>query len=121
MLLILNNIDNLSLSDITLCNDKIFYQLNQTKINGIYFKYHKNLVNTEKYYLLKLDENIIPLFKYLNSEKRLKIIDNETYIELVKNKITTQIFNDKNDSLILNFKSVNHNNFIKIHIIQWKN
>ena len=124
MLLILNDINDLSLSNIIFFKDKIYYKFHENKTDkmiGIYFKYTKKLIDNHNYYLLEIEENIIPLFKYLNLENKFKIIKNKNYIEIIKNKITTQIFNDMNDYLILSFKSVKDNNFIKIHILQWKN
>lgn len=118
MLLILNN-DNINLNDLEIKNKKVSFLLNENKMNGLYFKYTKNMIENENKYYLKINDNILPIFQKLNIYDRLKYIDNDIFIDIIKNDITKVIYEDKNEFLILSFKSTNENNFIKIHISQW--
>lgn len=118
MLLILNN-DNIDVKDLIIQNNKLCFYLNENKMNGLYFKYAKKMIIFENKYYLQINEKIIPIFEKLNIKDRLKYIDSEYYIYIIKNDTTTKIYEDDNEYLILSFKSINDNNYIKIHISQW--
>ncbi len=118
MLLILNN-DNIDVKDLIIQNNKLCFYLNENKMNGLYFKYAKQMIIFENKYYLQINEKIIPIFEKLKIKDRLKYIDSEYYIYIIKNDTTTKIYEDDNEYLILSFKSINDNNYIKIHISQW--
>ena len=118
MLLILNN-DNIDIKDLIIQNNKLCFYLNENKMNGLYFKYTKQMIIFENKYYLQINEKIIPIFEKLKIKDRLKYIDSEYYIYIIKNDTTTKIYEDDNKYLILSFKSINDNNYIKIHISQW--
>jgi len=118
MLLILNN-DNIDVKDLIIQNNKLCFYLNENKMNGLYFKYAKQMIIFENKYYLQINKKIIPIFEKLKIKDRLKYIDSEYYIYIIKNDTTTKIYEDDNEYLILSFKSINDNNYIKIHISQW--
>jgi hypothetical protein len=118
MLLILNN-DNIDVKDLIIQNNKLCFYLKENKMNGLYFKYAKQMIIFENKYYLQINEKIIPIFEKLKIKDRLKYIDSEYYIYIIKNDTTTKIYEDDNEYLILSFKSINDNNYIKIHISQW--
>jgi len=118
MLLILNN-DNIDVKDLIIQNNKLCFYLKENKMNGLYFKYAKQMIIFENKYYLQINKKIIPIFEKLKIKDRLKYIDSEYYIYIIKNDTTTKIYEDDNEYLILSFKSINDNNYIKIHISQW--
>jgi len=118
MLLILNN-DNIDVKDLIIQNNKLCFYLKENKMNGLYFKYAKQMIIFENKYYLQINKKIIPIFEKLEIKDRLKYINNEYYIYIIKNNTTTKIYEDDNEYLILSFKSINDNNYIKIHISQW--
>tara|TARA_B100001094_G_scaffold5855_1_gene5229 strand:- start:5129 stop:5512 length:384 start_codon:yes stop_codon:yes gene_type:complete len=119
MKLILNDIKYLSLKDINFYKDRIYYHINNIRINGLYFKINKNMIETDNKYKVYLTKDIISLNEYISEKYKSFIKDNDNpYIEVVKNNITDKIYNDNETYLILNFMSINDNNYPKIHILQ---
>jgi len=118
MILILNN-DNIDINQLVKEKNKLYFHCGPHRMNGLYFKYDKLLTEHNNNFILMIKDNIFPIFKKLNIENRINRIKDNNYIEIIKNNITKNIFNDKNKYLILSFKSVNYNNYIKIHISQW--
>tara|TARA_E500000178_G_scaffold355346_1_gene427636 strand:- start:346 stop:714 length:369 start_codon:yes stop_codon:yes gene_type:complete len=118
MILILNN-DNIDINQLVKEKNKLSFHCGSHRMNGLYFKYDKLLTENNNNFLLMIKDNIFPIFKKLNIENRINRIKGNNYIDIIKNDITKRIFNDKNKYLILSFKSVNDNNYIKIHISQW--
>ena len=101
MKLVLNNIKDLSISNINIHKDKIYYTIGTIRMSGIFLKYKKYMINNDNKYRPFLKFNKYP------------------YIEVIKNDKTETIFNDKSDFLIIRFMSINHNNYPKIHILPW--
>ena len=119
MKLILNDIKYLSLKDINFYKDRIYYQINNIRTNGLYFKITKNMIETDNKYKVYLTKDIISLNECICKRYKSFIRDNDNpYIEVVKNNITEKIFNDNESNLILSFMSINDNNYPKIHILQ---
>lgn len=119
MILILNN-DNFDLNKLILKNNKLCFYFNENKMNGLYLKYSKEMIEIENKYYLKLNKRMISIFEKMNIKHRIKIINREYFIDIIKNDITKNIYDDQKEYLILSFKSTNDNNYIKIHISQWK-
>jgi len=121
MKIILNDIKYLSLKDISFYKNKINYHINNFKMNGLYIKIKKNMIEKGDKYIVYLTEDIILLNELIEKEYKsfIKEINNPS-IEVVKNNITEKIYNDNLDYLVLNFMSINDNNYPKIHILPWK-
>jgi len=121
MKIILNDIKYLSLKDISFYKNKINYHINNFKMNGLYIKIKKNMIEKDDKYIVYLTEDIILLNELIEKEYKsfIKEINNPS-IEVVKNNITEKIYNDNLDYLVLNFMSINDNNYPKIHILPWK-
>ena len=70
--------------------------------------------------MISLGKDILG-FKGFKSFFNKNFLRNENYpnIEVLNNTKTTTIFNDNNESIILNFMSINDNNYPKIHILPW--
>ena len=118
MKLILNDIKYLSLKDIVFYKDRIYYHINNIRINGIYFKITKKMMEYDDKYKVYLSNDFISLNKYIGEKYKSFIKDiNNPSIEVVKNSITEKIYNDKNKYLVLSFMSINDNNYPKIHIL----
>lgn len=121
MKIILNDIKYLSLKDISFYKNKINYHINNFKMNGLYIKIKKNMIEKDDKYIVYLTEDIILLNELIGKEYKsfIKEINNPS-IEVVKNNITEKIYNDNLDYLVLNFMSINDNNYPKIHILPWQ-
>ena len=121
MKIILNDIKYLSLKDISFYKNKINYHINNFKMNGLYIKIKKNMIEKDDKYIVYLTEDIILLNELIEKEYKsfIKEIKNPS-IEVVKNNITEKIYNDNLDYLVLNFMSINDNNYPKIHILPWQ-
>ena len=130
--LCINNINNISLSNILIndCNTiyKIQYKLNDIIINGLLFKCYGNLVeNNDKYKIIISDNKKLKLIdefflKNLDNYNKFLIKDNKnnTYIEIKKNNIVNNILNKyKNNNIFyLNIKFINkYNNTPIIYLI----
>ena len=122
MKLVLNDINDISLSNISIYKNRIFYWINDIKLNGVYFGFQKNMILNEDRYTIyfgqcKMMKQLNELFK-INHKPFLKY-NKSLYIEVIRNKITELIFNDKKAKICINFKSINDNNYPKIHILPW--
>lgn len=133
--LCINNIDTISLSNISIKEYdsvyKIYYKLNDIIINGILFKFNGKLKEmNDKYRIYSNDTNnsklkLIDQFfsKKINNYKSFLLNSNENeniYIEIKKNPIIDSIFNKyKNKNFFyLNIKFINkYNNTPTIYII----
>ena len=121
MKLVLNNIKDLSISNINIHKDKIYYTIGMIRMSGIFLKYKKYMINNDNKYIVKLDEQMNLLNMFFNNKYRPFLKFNKyPYIEVIKNDKTKTIFNDKSDFLIIRFMSINHNNYPKIHILPWE-
>lgn len=122
MRLVLNNINDISLSNISINKNRIYYLIDNIKLNGIYFGIPKQMVLNENRYTIyfgycKMIKKINELFRE-NHKSFLK--DNGSlYIEVFRNCVTESIFNDNESKICINFKSINDNNYPKIHILPW--
>jgi hypothetical protein len=118
MKLILNDIKYLSLKDIYFYRDRIYYHINDIKMNGLYFKITKNMVENNNKYTVYLNESILKLNDLIGEEYKSFIRDtNNPSIEVVRNNKTDDIFYDNEKYIILSFMSINDNNYPKIHIL----
>jgi hypothetical protein len=122
MRLVLNNINDISLSNISINKNRIYYLIDNIKLNGIYFGIPKQMVLNENRYTIyfgycKMIKKINEFFRE-NHKSFLK--DNGSlYIEVFRNCVTESIFNDNESKICINFKSINDNNYPKIHILPW--
>ena len=122
MKIVLNNIDDISLSSINIHKNIITYQLSNIKLNGLSFKYKKNMIQNGDRYIVNFGscDKIKQLNEYFKKNHRPFLKDNGSlYIEVIRNKITESIFKDKGDLLCICFKSINDNKYPKIHILPW--
>ena len=122
MRLVLNNINDISLSNILIYKNRIFYSDDDIRLNGIYFGVQKHMVSHENRYIVsfglcKKIRQINEFFKK-NHKPFLKGKDN-LYIEVIENCFTESIFNGNESKICINFKSINDNNYPKIHILPW--
>lgn len=118
MKLILNDINYLCLQDINFYKDRIYYNINNIRVNGLYFKISKNMIDLDDKYKVCLTDDIISLNEYISGKYKSFIKDiNNPSIEVVKNSITEKIYNDDKKYLVLSFMSINDNNYPKIHIL----
>ena len=130
--LCINNINNISLSNILIndCNTiyKIQYKFNDIIINGLLFKCYGNLIeNNDKYKIIISDTQKLKLIdeyflKKIHNYNKFLIQDNDknTYIEITKNNIVNNILNKyKNNNIFyLNIKFINkYNNTPIIYLI----
>lgn len=130
--LCINNINNISLSNILIndCNTsyKIQYKLNDIIINGLLFKCSGNLIkNNDKYKIIISDNKKLKLIdeffkKNIHNYNKFLIEDNKnnTYIEIKKNNIVNNILNKykKNNIFYLNIKYIKkYNNTPIIYLI----
>lgn len=121
MKLILNDINYLCLQDINFYKDRIYYNINNIRVNGLYFKVAKNMIELDDKYKVFLTDDIISLNEYIGEKYKSFIKDiNNPSIEVVKNSITEKIYNDDKKYLVLSFMSINDNNYPKIHILPWQ-
>ena len=122
MKLVLNNIADISLSNITVYRNIIFYSINDIKLIGLYFAYQKKMIQNNSRYIILFsdDRKMKTLNDYFSSNYRGFLKDKyHPSIEVIKNNATEMIFNDTESKLVVNFKSINDNNYPKIHILQW--
>ena len=122
MKLVLNNIDDISLSNIHVYRDIIFYSINDINLIGLYFVYQKKMLPKDNRYIIYFEREaqIKKLNDYFSRNYRPFLKDKLLpSIEVIKNKATEVIFNDKEQKLVINFKSINDNNYPKIHILPW--
>ena len=118
MKLILNDIKYLSLKDISFYKNRINYQIQNFKMNGLYIKIKKKMIENDNKYIVYLTEDIILLNELIEKEYKSFICNTEKpSIEVVKNNITQKIYNDNEKYLILGFMSINENNYPRIHIL----
>lgn len=90
-------------------------------MHGLYIKIKKNMIEKDDKYIVYLTEDIIILNGLFKKEYKSFIRNNQNpSIEVVKNDITQKIYNDNLDYLVLNFMSINNNNYPKIHILPWQ-
>ena len=120
MKVILNDIKYVSLKDIKFYKDRIFYEINDIRVNGLFFKIKKNMILTDNKYIVNLNPDILSLNYYFSKKYKAFVRDGHNpYIEVIKNKKTDIIFNDKHEYIVLYFMSINDNNYPKIHILPW--
>ena len=120
MKVILNDIKYVSLKDIKFYKDRIYYEINDIRVNGLFFKIKKNMILNDNKYTVMLDPDILSLNYYFSKKYKSFVRDScNPYIEVIKNEKTDIIFNDKYEYIVLNFMSINDNNYPKIHISPW--
>ena len=121
MKLVLNNINDISLSDIYIVRNRIFHTINNIKLVGILFRYNKKIIPYGNRYIVEFDQSgqITRLNDIFRKDYRSFLTSSKT-IEVIKNETTSGIFNDSNEYLVVNIKSINENNYPKIHILPWK-
>ena len=122
MRLVLNNINDISLSNISISKHRIFYHIDDIKLNGLFFGVQKDMDRNENRYMIyfgqsKVLNQLNELFR-VNHKPFLKNNGN-SYIEVIRNNITETIFYDKEPKICINFKSINDNYYPKIHILPW--
>ena len=115
MKLILNDIKYLSLEHINIYKNRIYYEINNIRFNGLFIRINKNMIQKNNKYIIQLDNSIETLNDFF---KKSFLKNGEiNMIEVIKNDKTDIIFNDNNQYLVLNFMSINENNYPKIHIL----
>jgi hypothetical protein len=121
MKLVLNNISDISLSNISVYRDIIFYSISDIKLIGLYFAYPKKMIpNDGRYIICFHGDKIKKINDFFSLNYRPFLKDKSILsIEVIKNNTTETIFNDTESKLIVNFKSINDNNYPKIHILPW--
>ena len=122
MKLVLNNINDISLSNISIYKNRIFYWIDDIKLNGLCFAWQKNMIQNETRYIINFGhcDKIKRLNDFFRKNHRPFLKDNGyLYIEVIKNNVTELIFHDKKSKICINFKSINDNNYPKIHILPW--
>ena len=122
MKLVINNINDISLSNISIHGNKIFYRINDIKLNGLSFTHKKNMILNGTRYIINFGqcEKIKQLNELFKQNHRSFLKDNgPPYIEVIKNNATETLFNDMGDNIIIHFKSINDNNYPRIHILPW--
>jgi sucrose-6-phosphate hydrolase SacC (GH32 family) len=122
MRIVLNNINDISLSNISIYKNRIYYSNNDIRLNGIYFGIQKNMIPNENRYIVYFNrqKNISQLNDYFKSNHKSFLKDNgKLYIEVIKNSVTESIFHDNESKICINVKSINDNNYPKIHILPW--
>jgi hypothetical protein len=122
MRLVLNNVDDISISNLSVYRDIIFYHINDIKIRGLFFLCKKNMTPNSNRYIINLGrcDKIKELNEYFSIYYKPFLKEKGyLYIEVIKNQITEKIFNDDNDKICINFKSINDNKYPKIHILPW--
>jgi len=121
MKLVLNNINDISLSDIYIVRNRIFHTINNIKLVGILFRSNKKIIPYGNRYIVEFDQSgqITRLNDIFRKDYRSFLTSSKT-IEVIKNETTSGIFNDSNEYLVVNIKSINENNYPKIHILPWK-
>ena len=118
MRLVLNDIKYLSLDNISFYKDRIYYDIKNIKLNGIYIKFNKKMILNDNKYIVYLNKDILKLNDLLGNLYKPFIRDiNNPSIEVIKNDKTDDIFNDNSEYLLLNFMSINDNYYPKIHIL----
>jgi len=120
MRLVLNDINDISIPNLSVYRDTIFYNINNIKLRGLSFIYQKNMTPNGNRYIVNFGdcEKIKGLNDFFRNYYKPFLKTNEyLYIEVIKNTITEQIFNDNNDKICINFKSINDNKYPKIHIL----
>ena len=121
MKLILNDIKYLSLKDIKFYNGRLYYHIEQFKMYGLFIRINKNMIEKYDKYKIYLTDDIIQLNDYISMKYKSFIKDiNKPNIEVIKNEKTEKIYNDNQKYLVLNFMSINDNNYPKIHILPWQ-
>ena len=121
MKLILNDIKHISLKNISFYKKRIYYNINDIRIDGLYFKINKNMVVKDNKYKVYITKDIFLLNDLISEKYKSFINDIENpYIEVIQNNITREIYKDNIEYLVLNFRSINENNYPKIHILPWK-
>ena len=66
------------------------------------------------------EDKIKKLNDFFEKKSRPFLKDNGgLYIEVINNDATTGIFNNSQTQFVINFKSINDNNYPKIHILPW--
>ena len=118
MKLILNDIKYLNLKCVSFYKERIYYHINNIRMNGLYFKINKKMEENKDKYKVYLSTDFITLNEYISENYKSFIKDNDKpSIEVVKNSVTEKIYNDNEKYLILSFMSINENNYPKIHIL----
>ena len=118
MRLVLNDIKYLCLDNISFYKDRIHYDIQNIRLNGIYIKFNKKMILNDNKYIVYLNKDILKLNDLLSNLYKSFIRDiNNPSIEVVKNDKTDDIFNDNSEYLLLNFMSINDNYYPKIHIL----
>lgn len=120
MKLILNDIKYLCLQNIKIHKNRIYYDIDNIRINGLYIKIIKNMNNLNNKYKVFLDKDILIINNLINKNYNSFIHDiNNPSIEIIKNDITEEIYNNNEKYIIIGFMSINDNYYPKIHILPW--
>lgn len=118
MKLILNDIKYLNLKWISFYKERIYYHMDNIRMNGLYIKVTKRMEENKDKYKVYLSKDFISFNEYIskNYKSFIKGFNNPS-IEVVKNSVTEKIYNNKDKYIILGFMSINENNYPKIHIL----
>ena len=97
--------------------------IDDIKLYGIFFRCPKDMTPNGNRYIIKFDQ--CDQIKLLNDKLKYHcksfLKDNNPKIEVIKNETTNEIFDDDNEYIVINIKSINGNNYPKIHILPWMN
>ena len=66
MKLILNDIKDLSLEHINIYKNRIYYEINNIRFNGLFIRINKNMIQKNNKYIIQLDNSIETLNDYSN-------------------------------------------------------
>ena len=122
MNIILNDIKYLNIDNISFYKKRIYYNIDNIRINGLFIKINKNIIENDNKYKIYLDKDILLINDLINKNYKEFINDkNNPHIEISRNNITEKIYNNNDKFIILRFMSINDNNYPKIHILPWTN
>ncbi len=120
MILILNDIKFFNKQNLSFYKNRIYYNIDNIRINGLYIKIKKNMTENDDKYNIFLDKDFL-IINGLIAEKYNKFINNidNPNIKVCKNNITEKIYKNNEKYIILKIMSINNNNYPKIHILPW--
>lgn len=120
MILILNDIKNFNKENLSFYKNRIYYSIDNIRVNGLYIKVKKNITESDDKYNIFLDKSFLIINDLIgkNYNKFINNKDNPS-IKVCKNNITEKIYKNNEKYIILKLMSINCNNYPKIHILPW--
>ena len=119
MIIIFNDVKYLNINNISFYKNRIYYNIGNIRINGLYIQIKKNIIEKGNKYKILLDKDILIVNDLIGKKYKEFINDiNNPSIEISKNSITEKIYNNNQENIVLKFMSINDNNYPRIHILQ---